>query len=158
MNQIYSKLAAFGALALLLSPALSASAMTITVDVTPKNLPKAFTVSLQHESPADYYHFTITYKTEKQRYLIGRLVVRSNGKTLADCSTPYAGRKTNIFYIALSNDSLKESTFEVAEYSFSQTRPEDDPVPFPGGTIYRFRLADFVGKPPHSLPRPAGEG
>lgn len=123
----------------------SGSALTVEQQITPEYLkahPKEFTLKVEKRDDG-MLHFTLGRNLTQQKYLIARLVVKQDGKKLADISTPSYGKKgENRFYLALSPAQLSEAEYELSESFLSG--PASDPVPIPGTIIYKISLKDFV--------------
>jgi len=140
-------------LALLLSFAGAASALTVDVPVTPAYLREhAATLSLKvARRPDGLLAFTIARKLPERRYFVARLRIRREGKTLAETSIPSYGRKdTNSFFFAVAPESFAQAEFELSESTLSGSA--EDPVLLPGSINYQFRLRDHVSE---DLTRPA---
>jgi len=132
-------------LAALLASAGVASALTFNVPVTPAYLREhAATLSLKVTRRSDgLLAFTIARTSPERRYFVARLLIRREGKTLAETSIPSYGRKdTNSFFFAVAPESLAEAEFELSESSVSGSAEE--PIPLPGSINYQFRLRDHV--------------
>jgi hypothetical protein len=131
-------------LALLLA-AIPVAALTVERQVTPQYLkahPQEF--SLKAEMREDgLVHFTLKRTLPGPKYLVARLILKQDGKKIADVSTPSFGRKDeNSFYVALSPAQLAEAEYSLSESSLGG--PLTDPVPLPSTTVYKFNLKDFV--------------
>lgn len=132
-------------LALLLCCAGAASALTVTVTVTPAYLREhAAALSLKvARRPDGLLAFTVARTVPERRYFVARLLVRRGGKALAETSTPSYGTKdTNTFFFALAPESLAEAAFALSEAHLSGAA--ESPIPLPGTIQYRFRLRDHV--------------
>lgn len=131
--------------ALLLSFTGAASALTVDVPVTPAYLREhAKTLSLKVARQADgLLAFTICRTVPQRRYFVARLLIRRDGKTLAETSLPSYGRKdTNSFFFTVAPETLDQAEFGLSESFVSGSAEE--PIPLPGTTNYQFRLRDHV--------------
>jgi len=132
-------------MALLLSCASAASALTVDVAVTPEYLREhRKTLSLKvARRPDGLLAFTVTRALPERRYFVARLLLRREGKTVVETSIPSYGRKdANSFFFALPPESLAQAEFELGESGV--VGPAEDPVPLPGTINYQFRLRDHV--------------
>jgi hypothetical protein len=131
--------------ALLLSFAGAATALTVEVPVTPAYLrDNAKTLSLKvTRRPDGLLAFTVDRTVPDARYFVARLLIRREGKTLAETSIPSWGKKdTNRFFFALAPESLAQAEFELSE-SFVRGSA-DEPIALPGTKIFKFQLRDHV--------------
>lgn len=91
-------------------------------------------------------HFTVVRNLKAPRYLVAHLVVRHDGKVIAQSDTPLYGRsRDNTFYVALAPEDVNAATFEIGESYFVEANGQA--VSIPGTIEYQFRLSDFVPKP-----------
>ena len=138
-------------IALLLSSAGAASALTVDVPVTPAYLrehPKTLALKIARR-PDGLLAFTITRTLPQRRYFVARLLIRQEGKLLVDTSIPSYGRKdANSFFFSLAPESLAQAEFELSESFVSGSAEE--PILTPGTINYQFRLRDHV---PETLAR-----
>jgi hypothetical protein len=132
-------------LLLLLAAQFPVSALTFDQQVTPEYLkahPKDWSLKVEKRDDG-MAHFTLRRTLPDRKYVVARLVVKQEGKKVAEVSTPSFGIKgENRFYVALSPAQLAE-----AEYSLSESflaGPLTEPAPIPGTVIYTFSLKDFV--------------
>ena len=93
-------------------------------------------------------HFTLQRTLKEPTYLVARLDVYHAGKLIGTSSTPLYGKKGrfgNTFYFAIAAEDVAESRFSISESYIGKDSDEAVP-PAPGGTIYQFKLSDFVPK------------
>jgi hypothetical protein len=130
---------------LLFGATSAAGALTVDQQVTPAYLrehAREFTVKVARRNNG-LIGFTVTRTLAQPKYRIARLLVKRDGETLAESSTPaFARNNTSSFYFAVSARDVAGSEFELGESHF--VGPEDQPVALPGTVNYRFRLSDFV--------------
>jgi hypothetical protein len=90
--------------------------------------------------------YTITRILPERRYLVAHFAAKHAGKYIATSDTPSFGNKgRNTFYLSISPENTKESTFELSEsYLAMKTDDQEVDIPMPGGARYRFRLSDFA--------------
>lgn len=135
-------------LALLAALAAPARALTFEQQVDAAYLrqhPGDFTVQVSPLKEG-MLHFTIVRNLKEPRYLVAHLVVRHDGKIIAQSDTPLFGRtRGNTFYVALAPEDVAASTFEISESAFVEANGEA--VPIVGSIIYQLRLGEFVLKP-----------
>jgi hypothetical protein len=142
-------------LALALLASLPAACWALTVNQTVeaaylKEHPDQFSVRVV-KTDRGLLAFTIVRTLAQPKYLVAHLVVRHEGKTVAESDTPLFGKKRdNTFYVSLLSEDVEATEFEISESYFTGTG--EDAVPIPGTINYQFRLSDFV---PRAAPRPS---
>jgi hypothetical protein len=129
------------------SGASQAFALTEEIDVTPEWLSaqpeggKEFTIDAV-ELENGHIEFTITRRVTEDRYRVGRMDVRMDGELAAECLLKPEQKPRLIKYrMKLSKKAVAESEFTFSEHGL--VRSGDEEIGIPGGTVYRFKLADF---------------
>ena len=132
----------------LIAAAFSTQAMTIAVEMTPAGVrehPKEFSVEVT-KGDDGLIHFTIKHDVSRPMYHVAHLEIRHQGKLIAESSTPSFGREYGNAFSALSfsiaPEYVVESKFDLSDHALS----DDGELPVVGGTMYKFRLVDFVPK------------
>jgi hypothetical protein len=78
----------------------------------------------------------------ERRYWIGKILIRKNGRTIAECELRPLEEKTGVRYeFTLSREVIPGSTFILSENGLS--RVDHLEVPEIGGTRFHFRLQDY---------------
>jgi hypothetical protein len=127
--------------------ASQANALTEEIDVTPEWLSaqpdggKEFTIDAE-EQESGHVEFTITRRVMEDLYRVGRLDVRMDGELVAECLLKPEEKPRLIKYrMKLSRKAIAESVFEFSEHGLVRSGGEE--IGLPGGSVYRFKLADF---------------
>lgn len=138
---------------LLVAAPTTTRALTVDQQVTPAYLrehAKEFSLKVARKENG-LLGFTLVRTLAQPKYRVARLVVKRDGETVAESSTPsFARNSSNSFYFSLSARDLAGSEFELGESHF--VGPDSNPSALPGTINYRFRLRDFV---PDELLKPA---
>jgi hypothetical protein len=138
---------------LLIALPTAGRALTVDEQVTPAYLrqhAREFSLKVARQDNG-LIGFTLVRTLAQPKYRVARLVVKRDGETVAESTTPaFSRNNTNSFYFSVSARDLAGSEFELGESHF--VGPSDSPVPIPGTINYRFRLLDFV---PEALLKPA---
>jgi hypothetical protein len=127
---------------------LSSTALAVTIHqpVTPANVrehPKEWSVEVT-KGKNGLIHFVIKHDVETPKYHVAHLAVYHQGRLIATSDTPLYGTKQgNTFYVSLAPEDLAESEFSLSENGVSGVGAP----PAVGGTVYQFRLLDFVPEP-----------
>jgi len=133
-------------LALLRCLTTSASALTVTDQVTPevvKQNPKAWTITAK-KTDGHLVAFTITHAVPRPRYVVGSLRIRDGEHLLLTSDFPaYVHEEGSAtYYFSISSDLIANSEFEFSASFFVHSHGED--VPLPGTVISVIRLKDFA--------------
>lgn len=141
--------------ALLIAVPTATWALTVDQQVTPAYLrehAKEFSLKVTRKENG-LLGFTLVRTLSQPKFRVARLVVKRDGETMAESSTPSFARNTsNSFFFSISARDLAGSEFELSESHF--VGPDHNPAPLPGSINYRFRLRDFVTE---QLLKPAPE-
>jgi hypothetical protein len=125
-------------IALLLGAAGPSRALTEILLVTPEYLgehPKELSLQVSRREDG-LLAFTIERTVPERRHFTARLLVKREGKTVADTTLPSLGQKdANTFAFAISREMLAESEFRLDESSPAHPRTR---------VGYQFRLREHV--------------
>lgn len=121
------------------------SAVVVEESVTPAYVqqhPKDFNVKIDRGDDG-LIHFTIRRNFAGPTYVVASVAVRDGEAAVFESHFPaFVREKSATYRFSLPVKFVADSTFELSERSF--TKVGDESVPMPGGTDYRFRLADFA--------------
>jgi hypothetical protein len=128
-----------------LSASPTALAVSLKIKVTPAYVaahPEEFQVKTDASEGA--VRFTFIRFVDRRVHRIADIDVRKGGRTLVACQIRPEERADRIEYsLTVSPDLAQESVFSLRESKISTLNDEE--IPELGGTVYRFRLADYLG-------------
>jgi hypothetical protein len=127
----------------------TAFGVVVELDITPQYVSKhKEEFKVETVMRGGNIEFKFTRIAKKRHYWVGRIVIRKDNKTVLKCQLRPSDEKNRVknhvcYSFTVSKVFLTDSDFLLSEYGLSKS--DQFGIPEVGGTVYRFRLQDYVG-------------